>query len=152
MTKIKKKNHCFFQIITFLAASTSLISKLFFFFFQKSPHIFIAAYLPAGRLGKISSPIFVNHFFIFVYFGLQTQINISLWESCWSSATYDLWLKAESWSLNFKIVKKSFKIQWVAATFWQLKFFCKALICKIYIDKFKIKMQALSFRDFVKLK
>ena len=30
------------------------------------------------------------------------------WESCQSSATYDLWLKAQSWSLNFKIFKKSF--------------------------------------------
>ena len=27
-------------------------------------------------------------------------------ESCQSSATYDLWLKAESWSLNSKIEKK----------------------------------------------
>ena len=25
------------------------------------------------------------------------------WESCRSSATYDLWLKAEAWSLNFKV-------------------------------------------------
>ena len=28
-----------------------------------------------------------------------------LWESCQLSATYDLWLKAESWSLNFEIYK-----------------------------------------------
>ena len=29
--------------------------------------------------------------------------NLAYWESCQSSATYNLWLKAESWSLNFKI-------------------------------------------------
>ena len=41
----------------------------------------------------------------------------TVWESCRSSATSDLWLKPESWSLNFKFLKKIiqwFKIQWVA--------------------------------------
>ena len=36
---------------------------------------------------------------------LKSQIFLKHWESCPSSATYDLWLKAESWSLNFKILK-----------------------------------------------
>ena len=47
-------------------------------------------------------------------------------ESCRLSATYDLWLKAESWSLNFKIQKEIiqwFMTQWVAANFRQLKCF-----------------------------
>ena len=30
----------------------------------------------------------------------------TVWESCRSSATSDLWLKPESWSLNFKFFKK----------------------------------------------
>ena len=29
---------------------------------------------------------------------------LQYWESCQSSATYDLWLKAETWSLNLKIL------------------------------------------------
>ena len=29
-------------------------------------------------------------------------IIVSYGESCWSPATYDSWLKAESWSLNLK--------------------------------------------------
>ena len=35
--------------------------------------------------------------------GIASDLSYLQWESCRSSATYDLWLKANSWSLNFKI-------------------------------------------------
>ena len=61
-------------------------------------------------------------------------------------------LKLEAWILKFK--KKSFnnlRFYELQLHFGNSNFFCKALICKIYIDKFKIQMQALSFRDYLKL-
>ena len=39
------------------------------------------------------------------------KIKIFYWESCRLSATYDLWLKAESWVLNFKFSIKQF-LKW----------------------------------------
>ena len=38
------------------------------------------------------------------------KILLSYQESCWSSATYDLWLKAESWSFSFEIHEFLFKL------------------------------------------
>ena len=35
--------------------------------------------------------------------GIASDLSYLQWESCRSSTTYDLWLKSESWSLNFKI-------------------------------------------------
>ena len=63
---------------------------------------FLAPYVMASyqvvwvkSTAKIQFVIYLKRLFFLVY-----------WESCWSSTTYDLWLKAESWSLNFKILKK----------------------------------------------
>ena len=65
---------------------------------------FLAPYVMASyqvvwvkSTAKIQFVIYLKRLFFLVY-----------WESCRSSATYDLRLKAESWSLNFKIFKKSF--------------------------------------------
>ena len=59
---------------------------------------FLAPYVMASyqvvwvkSTAKIQFVIYLKRLFFLVY-----------WESCRSSATYDLWLKAESWSLNFK--------------------------------------------------
>ena len=36
-------------------------------------------------------------------FWIKLCMYIAHWESCQLSATYNLWLKAESWSLSFEI-------------------------------------------------
>ena len=53
-------------------------------------------------------PVFMTIPILMITRGLvikNYQMKMKQWEICRSSATYDLWLKAESWSLNYKIQK-----------------------------------------------
>ena len=60
--------------------------------------------LRKSRASKIFTLCFISDM---VWSEKKSLKIFSQWESCRSSATYDLWLKAESWSLNFKILKKN---------------------------------------------
>ena len=137
----------YYLIISYILPTLQLFSRSWFWWFrclliltlliQVTSKIGKYPYLPRNGSGT-NTLCYMNS-------SPLNSTKIFYWESCRSSATYDLWLKAESWSLNFKIQKKSFnnlRFNELQLNFGNSNFFVKLRYVKYILtnSRFRCKL------------